>query len=91
MIILPELSADGHALNVAQKILKSLQTPFHIDGILIHTSGSIGIAIYPDHGVNETELTNNADMAMYGAKSSGKNAVRVYSHQTTESITRDLI
>ena len=44
----------------------------------IRTTLSIGIAIFPDHGSAADELTNNADQALYIAKSEGRNRAVVY-------------
>ena len=44
---------------------------------LVVTS-SIGIAKYPEHGDDVESLLKNAEAAMYEAKSSGRNQLRVY-------------
>jgi diguanylate cyclase (GGDEF)-like protein len=41
-------------------------------------SGSIGIAVYPDHGVEYEELFRKADMALYKTKENGKNGYTIY-------------
>jgi diguanylate cyclase (GGDEF)-like protein len=43
---------------------------------------SVGIASYPDHASTMEELLQKADIALYQAKRSGKNAVRVFQHDT---------
>jgi diguanylate cyclase (GGDEF)-like protein/putative nucleotidyltransferase with HDIG domain len=43
-----------------------------------HVSISAGIATYPQHGVERSELVRVADSALYLAKEHGKNRVRVY-------------
>ena len=40
--------------------------------------GSIGIAVYPDHGKDELTLMKHADDAMYLSKHHGRNCVTVY-------------
>lgn len=59
--------------NIANIILYKISEPYTIDGSHFHISSSIGIAIYPDNGVDENELLKNADTAMYCSKESGKN------------------
>ncbi len=46
---------------------------------------SIGIASYPDHGLNIEDLMMKADAAMYHAKRSGRNQCKVYSPETCDS------
>lgn len=39
------------------------------------------MAMYPDHGVNETSLTVNADNAMYFAKQNGRNNIQIFASE----------
>jgi EAL domain-containing protein (putative c-di-GMP-specific phosphodiesterase class I) len=45
----------------------------------IHIATSIGVAVYPDHGLNRETLLKNADAAMYHAKSIGSGGHEYYS------------
>lgn len=45
---------------------------------MVHISSSTGVAIYPDHGKDEIELSKNADMAMYRAKQEGRDQVVLF-------------
>ncbi|MBI5922242.1 MAG: diguanylate cyclase [Betaproteobacteria bacterium] len=73
VVILPEIEAAKDALNVADKILHTLNQPFDIAGHDIHISASIGIALFPEHGSDEKLLLKSADAAMYRAKEGGRN------------------
>ncbi|MFC0213999.1 putative bifunctional diguanylate cyclase/phosphodiesterase [Paenibacillus chartarius] len=53
---------------VAELILNALREPFHISGIPLHISASIGISLYPQHAGDAAELLKYADAAMYSAK-----------------------
>jgi diguanylate cyclase (GGDEF)-like protein len=64
--------------------------PIEVEGSKLYTSASIGVALYPDHGLNDSDLMNNADVAMYEAKSSGRNAIKVYGNQLVSNIFRDI-
>lgn len=66
-ILLPEDDAEG-AVSVACKITETLDRPFLVDGHLLHVEGSIGIALYPQHGADAATLLRHADVAMYAAK-----------------------
>ncbi|WP_018878920.1 EAL domain-containing protein [Thioalkalivibrio sp. ALE9] len=78
-LLIPGLASSEAAIQVAEKILESLQAPFQIGDHELFVGASIGIAIYPDAGDNLEALIKNADIAMYREKSTGKTGVRVYS------------
>ena len=59
---------------IGVKLLEQLGEPFLLDGLEVSTSGSIGIAMFPDDGDDFDELLKKADMAMYGAKNAGRDA-----------------
>jgi diguanylate cyclase (GGDEF)-like protein/PAS domain S-box-containing protein len=63
--------ADIHLL--AKRIFDVLRPPVVIGARPIQVQASVGVAIFPDDGETPTELTKNADMAMYRAKAEGKN------------------
>jgi diguanylate cyclase (GGDEF)-like protein len=64
---------------VAEKMRTALNYPFALAGQQLTISSSMGIAIYPEHGADETQLLRNADMAMYKAKQDGHYRVVIYS------------
>jgi diguanylate cyclase (GGDEF)-like protein/PAS domain S-box-containing protein len=78
VVILPGLQTAQAAIFVAEKICDALDQPFELAGHSVHVTSSIGIAIYPDHGNGGKELLKNADDAMYYAKASGRNAVKLF-------------
>src|SRR5579859_7888999 len=62
----------------AQKILSAHAAPFLQASYELVVTPSIGIAMFPDHGDDEQSLLKNAEGAMYEAKASGRNQLRVY-------------
>jgi diguanylate cyclase (GGDEF)-like protein len=62
----------------AQKILSAHATPFLQASYELVVTPSIGIATFPEHGDDVQSLLKNAEGAMYEAKSSGRNQLRVY-------------
>lgn len=78
IVLLPDIDSAELVIKVAEKIRTALMTPMNADGFILKTSASIGIAIYPDHGLNASDLMTNADTAMYEAKSRGKNMVVMF-------------
>ncbi|HCI14837.1 MAG: hypothetical protein A2063_05430 [Gallionellales bacterium GWA2_60_142] len=78
VVLLRNVETPDDAVRVAEKIRFALNQPFDIAGRTLNISSSTGIAIYPDHGSNEIELSKNADMAMYTAKQSGRDNVKLF-------------
>ena len=68
VILLGDVEKDEHAVYVVEKIRTALEPPFSIEGNSIRIYPSIGLAIYPDNGSDETQLLKFADEAMYKAK-----------------------
>jgi diguanylate cyclase (GGDEF)-like protein len=66
------------AAGLATRVMDVLQAPVRIAAIDIHTSPSIGIAMYPDDGVSMQALLAHADAAMYSAKQHGRGNFRRY-------------
>jgi diguanylate cyclase (GGDEF)-like protein/PAS domain S-box-containing protein len=73
MVLLPSIEVAQDAIGVAEKIHAMLKQPFTLsEGQTVSISSSAGIAIYPEHGSDETTLTSHADTAMYQAKTAGR-------------------
>jgi len=72
LILIGDVSDNTPVLRIINKIMLTLKKPFTIDNHQIHTSSSIGIAIYPDNGEAFDTLLQHADTAMYQAKQSGR-------------------
>jgi diguanylate cyclase (GGDEF)-like protein/PAS domain S-box-containing protein len=77
-VLLSELVHVEDATACAQKILQAIQLPYLIEADEIHTTASIGIAVYPTDGVASEALLQNADLAMYEAKERGRNNSQLY-------------
>lgn len=78
VVLLPIIEELQDALHVAEKIRQALNLPFLLAGQKLGISSSTGVAVYPEHGVNETQLMKSADIAMYHAKQGGRNSVVLY-------------
>lgn len=79
-VALSEVPGREQAEEVAARILSTLHQPFELGGNLAHVSASIGVALFPEDGDSPATLMRSADTAMYGAKKSGRNLYRSYSH-----------
>ncbi len=75
---------------VTVRLLEAAREPIQLDSVNAHLGASIGVAIHPEDAASAEELCKAADQAMYLAKDSGKNQIRFYSKELTESIHRQL-
>ncbi|MET0961617.1 MAG: EAL domain-containing protein [Noviherbaspirillum sp.] len=78
-VVLDELDDAAGAAHIAGKILSALRLPFRLeDGMQVTISASIGIASYPDCSDDIEMLMQAAGVAMYQAKSDGRNLYHFY-------------
>ena len=77
-VVLPQLAASGQAEAIAQCIVEALVQPFLLQGQQLFVSASVGIAAWPEDGIDAATLLKNADTAMYSAKQDGRNNYRFY-------------
>lgn len=58
---------------LAEQIISCIQAPYRLKDSDFYVSASIGIALFPSHGLDAVQLLKNADTAMYEVKKKGKN------------------
>ena len=76
VIVLPHTTVEM-AYGIAERIQQDINRHTFLteEGLSLRITASFGVAGYPDHARDETELLRLADQAMYMAKSLGKNRV----------------
>ena len=78
-IILEDLADPAGAEKVARQVVDAVALPFEIEGHEIIVGGSVGVAVFPEHGDFVGKLIRAADLAMYQARNLGHNMFHVYS------------
>ncbi|WP_347989840.1 EAL domain-containing protein [Methylomonas sp. AM2-LC] len=83
VIILENLSNNleksaAQAQKVCEKILLTLNQPYKFGDNVYHSTPSIGITLFADAENSVEDLLKQADIAMYEAKSAGRNTLRFY-------------
>ncbi|MGF7033213.1 diguanylate cyclase (GGDEF)-like protein/PAS domain S-box-containing protein [Paenibacillus mucilaginosus] len=81
MFMLPGIRLVSEVTRRVEDILKLFHLPFNMNGYEFHITASIGIAMYPDDGLDIEMLMIHADTAMYKAKERGKNQYLLYSSE----------
>jgi len=87
-VLVPDLCEVDDVLVIARRIVDLMRRPFLIGGRELSISGSIGAAVFPDHGRDASTLLRNADAAMYHCKRAGRDSCRVYSAGQTEHVAQ---
>jgi len=88
LLIVEGIKGPDSLMNIAQKIIREINRPFHVKGYEYRLGVSIGIATFPQDSRNGAELLQCADLAMYRAKKSGKNRYEFYSKRLDEEVKR---
>lgn len=73
MIVISDIEDKGVANRVCERIVKALTKPFFIQDSVVHVTASLGLTLFPHDGESTGQMFKNADMAMYEAKSRGRN------------------
>ena len=81
IVILRDLKSTANAEKVAVAIGETLMTAFTYKENQLFIGASIGISIFPEHGIDEDTLSKKADLAMYEVKRKGDNGYMLYSSE----------
>ena len=76
---------QSELLDFVARLEKMLFEPIRIDDFETITGASIGVAVYPDDGIDQERLVSNADLAMYRAKADVGRAVCFYESKMDEA------
>ncbi len=77
VVLVYNIRKNSEAALIAQNMLNEIQRPYYLESLgtntVVSIGVSIGIAMIPEDGKTVSEIVKNADLAMYSAKTSGKN------------------
>ena len=87
-VVLATVANPVAAIGLAQSLCRHISEPVDVDGVVMRTEASVGMAVAPDHGSDVDTLLRRADIAMYVAKG-GRTGVEAYnSSQESHSPAR---
>lgn len=89
-VVLTQIDRIEDAGNVAHNIIGALASDYHINKRNIRNGASIGIACYPVSGTTKENIISNADIAMYHAKSVGRNNYQYFTSEIDEQYKQHL-
>lgn len=85
-ILVVEIDDPAAAVAIGRRLVEALGSPFEIDGHLIVTGTSAGVAIAPAHGRSAAEILRHADLALYRAKAQGRGQVQLFEPEMVEAL-----
>lgn len=93
VLFIPNFNNDRERLiqltnELAESIKQAILEPYAVDSHHIQLGVSIGITYFDSGNINWTNTFNEADMAMYDAKASGKNTIKTFSKKIRENHDR---
>jgi len=84
------LQAAAQAEHIGMKLLGSLDRPYQLNDVSLYSSASIGVVLFGADASSSDELMKRADMSMYEAKISGKNALRFFDPRMQQAVQERL-
>ena len=81
IVVMDEVESMQQVTELADHIIKSLESPFVIRGESLYMTTSIGISLFPNDGETAEGLVRDADMAMYHAKAKGRNNFQFFAKE----------
>jgi diguanylate cyclase (GGDEF)-like protein/PAS domain S-box-containing protein len=77
-IVLEDIHEPDEVARIARSLLGALDKAIRLNGQQVTVTASIGVSLYPDHGLEPKQLIDRANKAMYEAKAGGKNQFRFF-------------
>jgi diguanylate cyclase (GGDEF)-like protein len=91
MMLMPEPRSPHLLPDIAKRceaLLASLAEPFDLEGRQLHTTFSLGLAVYPQDGADGETLMRNADTALFEAKRAGRQTYRFFEPRMNDELIR---
>ena len=86
VLLVNPVKSEAQLRSVVDGLLEELKRPFHVEAFEVFTSASIGVSIYPEHGLSYEALRRNADSAMYRAKSGSKGGAAFFDFNMGQTV-----
>lgn len=89
VLLAEDVSDVADCASLANRVIQVLAQPLEVQGHQVTLSGSVGVALYPEHG-DRLKLVQNADAAMYTAKRAGGNTYALFESRMNEGLQEQL-
>ncbi|APA88017.1 EAL domain-containing protein [Paraburkholderia sprentiae WSM5005] len=89
-VIVAERTDAGELTEMLDTLIHEMSEPYRIGEHELYLEASIGVSTFPQDGAKPDLLTRNADAALYGAKSRGRNGYRFYEPELSRAAAEKL-
>ena len=90
-IVALEYQGDDQTIELGNQLINYLSEPITSFVGVVSINASIGVALFPDHGVTESDLISHADIAMYQQKTEMKGKVLMFSESMRDELAYQLV
>ena len=87
LLIVNPVDNDDDLESLINNLLQQLKEPFLVDGYEVLTSASIGVSVYPDHGISYEMLRRAADTAISRVKEAAKGGAALFDSEMGRAMT----
>ncbi|MBD7909052.1 EAL domain-containing protein [Sporosarcina gallistercoris] len=91
IFLLTDFDSPSYVIQKAEEILNLFTESFLVNKKELHTTASIGVAIYPDHPLSMEKFLVYADNAMYQAKAQGKNQFVIHTSDLSDEMISESV
>jgi len=85
---LPKQAVESRLVQLGETIVEAIAEPIHLDVGTVHQGVSVGIALPSGQGCSVEKMMQQADLALFEAKASGRHTVRVFQEQMQQRVDR---
>lgn len=78
VVVVPRLSQPHRAINLAERLVESINAPMDIQGNTIHITANAGLSVFPADGADPDTLLMNADAALNHSRTQGQNKIAFF-------------
>ena len=89
VLLMEDVSGIADCASLARRLIDALAEPMEIHGHKVVLAGSVGVAMYPEHG-DQHHLVKHADAAMYTAKRAGGNTYALFEAHMNQGMQEQL-
>lgn len=90
ILLFSDFKDNMSLINTVKKIIFAIDTKRKVGTHTLHITSSMGISVYPDDGMDVSDLMKKADIALFEVKKSGRNNFQFFEKEMTQTLSREM-